>query len=214
MSRDEFFADPAGCWFSPSRGEIEPGWFAAVWRADAALRDELTYDTKRYLGKVGILADPDLVAMLARALTRDEVLAVAEEFRRHAPGRVLEWGAAFERAAAPLDVRLSVPAGELAGVGRCLLLAVQERNLDAVRFMARCLREAGLPPEWAAVKEFDLPAAEVAMMPRDQLDRAPFRWVPVVEIAERLGLREFAQVIRSGGQAEAEPPATPYPAGR
>ena len=82
MSWEEFFADPAGCWFSPSRDEIEPEWFAAVWRADSTFRDELTYETKRFIGKRGVLADPDLVVMLARALTRDEVLAVAEEIAR------------------------------------------------------------------------------------------------------------------------------------
>ena len=55
MTRAEFFADPVACWFSPSRGEIEPGWFAAVWRADPAFRDELTHETKRYIGKRGVL---------------------------------------------------------------------------------------------------------------------------------------------------------------
>lgn len=199
MSRDEFIADPVGYWFSPSRGDIEPAWFAAVWRADPEFRDELTFETKRFIAKRGDLADPDLVGMLARALTPDEVLAVAEEFRRYAPGRELEWGAAFEQAAAPLEVRLSVGADALAGIGKCLLLAVHERNLDRVRFMARCLREAGLPPESAVVKEFDVPAAELAVMPHDQFEQLPFRWLPVVEFAERLGLWQLAQIIRSGG---------------
>src|SRR5688500_12225074 len=99
MTRDEFFADPIESWFSARIGRIEPDWLAAAWRSDPAFREAVLHNLKRYVRKVGVLAEPGVIAELARALTRDEVLAVAEELRRHAPGRLLEWGAAFEEAA-------------------------------------------------------------------------------------------------------------------
>jgi hypothetical protein len=172
-----------------------------VWRADPVFRDELTHETRRYICKVGALVDPDLLAMLARVLTREEVLALAEEFRQHARHRILEWGAEFEKAFAALGVVLSVSAEELVHVGKSLLLAVWDLKLDQVRFMARCMREVGMPPEQATIKQFtcDLPAGAIATMPRDQFDRLPFQWVPVADYAEELGLLEIAQIIRSGG---------------
>jgi hypothetical protein len=211
MTKDEFLAAPVECWFSSARNELDPEWFAAVWRADPTFRDELTHETKRYIRKAGVLADPELLAMLGRALTREEVLALAEELRQDARHRILEWGAQFEKAFAPLGIVLSVSAEELASVGVCLFSAVQDRNLDQVRFLTRGMRAAGVPPEQAVIKQFtcDLPAHQIATMPHDQFERLPFRWLPVVEYAEQLGLREIAEIIRSGGRAGAEssPPA-------
>jgi hypothetical protein len=201
MTRDEFLAAPVECWFSSAQSEIEPEWFAAVWRADPEFRDELTHETRRYIAKVGALVDPDLLAMLARALTREEVLALAEELRQHARHRILEWGAEFEKAFASLGVVLSVSAEELVRVGMILYLAVHDRNMDQIRFLARCMREVGMPPEQATIKQFtcDLPAGALATMSQDELDRLPYRMVSVADYAEELGLREIAQIIRSGG---------------
>jgi hypothetical protein len=211
MTRDEFFADPVGYWFSDECARIAPMWFAEVWRTDPVFREAVTHETKRYVLKVGALVEPGLLGMLAQALTRDEILDFAEDLRRHARGRVMEWGAEFEKAFAGLGLILSVPVTELKGVGECLQSAVSERDVDRVRFLVRCMRDAGLSPEQAAYKEIvsDLPLQQIAQMPWEEFDRLPVRWVPVVEYAEGQGLQEIAQIIRSGGRQEAARDAAP-----
>jgi hypothetical protein len=220
MTRDDFFADPIGCWFSALQGRIEPDWFAAAWRSDPAFREEVLHNLKRYVLKLGVIAEPEVVGVLARSLTRDEVLAVAEDLRQHAPGRLLEWGAAFERASAPLGLVLPVPPAELGAAGRALVSAVFDRDLDRVRFVVRCMRATGLDPTAVTFEEYvtEMTVERLGELPDEErerfmesLDSLPVRQVRLVEHAEHLGLREFVEAIRSGA-AEAAPSAAADPA--
>ena len=212
--RDEFFADSIVRWFSAESDWIAPEWFAEVWRTNPEFRQAVTHETKRYVLKVGALADPGLLVMLGQALTRDEILAFAEELRRHARGRVTEWGAEFEKAFAALGIVLPVPADELEGVGGCLESAIRERDLDRVRFLVRCMRDVGMDPEQATYQEYDceLSAEQLSALPREEwvllierLDSLPIRHLSVVEFAESEGLPEFVAALRSGGGGSGEP---------
>jgi hypothetical protein len=206
MTRDEFFANPIECWFSVQSGRIEPDWFATAWRSDTEFREEVLHNLKRYVRKVGVLAEPAVVSMLAKSLTQDEVLTVAEELRRYAPGRLLEWGAAFEKAAS-LELANRIPPTELAAADRALFSAVYDRDLDRVWFVVRCMRAAGLDPTATTFEEYvtEITIEQLDEMPEEErvrfmesLELLPVRHVPVVDFAERLGLKEFAEVIRSG----------------
>lgn len=200
MTRDDFLADPVSCWFSAECSQIAPEWFAEAWRTNPEFREEVSHETKRYVLKVGVLIEPNLLAMLEKSLTRDEILAFADELRRHARGRVMEWGTEFEKAFAGLGLVLSVPATELEGVGECLLSAVRDHDVARLRFLVRCMRDAGLTPEQAAYREIvsDLPLDQIAQMPHEEFDRLPVRWIPVAEYAEGQGLQEMAAIIRDG----------------
>jgi hypothetical protein len=212
MTQDDFFADPIGCWFSTRSGRIEPDWFAAAWRSNPAFREEVLHNLKRYVLKAGVIAEPEVVGVLARSLTRDEVLAVAEDLRLHAPGRLLEWGNAFEKASALV---LPVPPAELGAAGRALVSAFRDRDIGRVRFVVRCMRAAGLDPTAVTFEEYvtEMTIERLDKLPDEErerfmesLDSLPVRQVRLVEYAEQLGLWEFVEAIRSGA-AEAEPSA-------
>lgn len=211
MTRDEFFADAVARWFSAEGANILPEWFAEAWRTDPEFREEVSRDTRRYVLKVGALADPGLLAMLARALRPAEILAFADELRSHARGRVMEWGPEFERAFADLGLVLPVPMTELEGVGDCLMSAVGERDVDRVRFLVRCMRDVGLSPGQAAYKEIDsdLPIDQIMEMPWEEFERLPVRWVLVLEYAEKEGLEEIIEIIRSRERPYKEPGPAP-----
>src|SRR5262249_22065910 len=149
---------------------IEAEWFAEVWRTNTEFSDAVTYETKRYVRKIGALCEPGLLAMLAAALTREEVLAFYEELRQDAPGRVMEWGAEFEKAVARLRLVLPVPRSELESVGDCLRSAVCDRDLDRVRFLVRCMKDAGIDPAGATFEEIDcgLSTEELAALSEEQ----------------------------------------------
>jgi hypothetical protein len=205
MTRDEFFADPIARWFYDPGGYIEPEWFAEAWRRNADFRDAATCETRRYIWKLGIIIEPGLLSMMARALTREEVLNFYEELRRK--GRVMEWGPAFEKAVAPMQLLLPVSASDLTGVGDSLHSAIRERDTERVRFLARCMREIGLDPAEATYEEIDcgLSGDQIATLSAEEMEQLverietfPVQHLSVVEFAEALGYEEIVEIIRSG----------------
>lgn len=216
MTRDEFFGDPIMRWFSSAASRIAVEWFAAAWRTNPKFREAVTSETKRYVWKVGVLADPVLLAFLKATLNRAEILAFYEELRQQARGRVLEWGAEFEKAFAAHELVLPVPVSELDSVGECLYSAIKERDLERVRFLVRCMRDVGLDPEQATFEECvcdstrpldEMTEAELECF-MATVDSLPIRHVPVIEYAKSERLAEFVAVLCAGG-GRAESSAVP-----